>query len=733
MKTTTDRSGAPRAPMTGWRLRAPCLTPLALAMLGIASPCVRAQVTPDTSGGVLPAVTVTAPASPDATTEGTGTYAAKRATIAGRTAERIKDIPRSVSVMTRQQMDDQNLTTIQEALRYVTGVTSVDYGDGTAYFRARGTQLGIEFDGVPIASGLQYKQQFDLAMYDRIEVQRGPAGVIDGAGEPGGTVNLVRKRPQDRFHLSTETQVGSFGSVRQMVDVTGPLNKDGSLRGRAVLVGSDGLESVERIRGKNVMAYGALDYDFSPRTTLSLSAAYQVSPVSGLDYGAAGVVNASMTALTGRVPSAYTQNFSPSWNYSYTSVQEVNGNLVHRFANDWTSSTTLFYRHELLKGYYAYAGPGSLPNGLAQYGDQRQRNAIDWFGADTNVSGPVRLFGQTHTLTFGANYTVMSTTAQSGYVRLKGPYGGAAGLFNLFDPNAVPAVDVPYTYGENDRTMQYGFYAQARIRVAKPLTLVLGGREVFVQTRSQTLLPTVQDWTTGAQIDHRFLPSAGLVWDIVPWLTAYANYSRFVTPQTETFYGGGGLPPRTGEQYEVGVKGSFLDGRLDATAALFRINDNNRAVGDPLHPNFSVAEGHVRDQGVELEVTGQPAPDWNVYAGYTYLDAGYDSGSDAYLTDGTDPKHLFKMSTKYTFSRGLLRGVSIGGGVLAQTRISRGVEQGAYAIFNAQIGYRFSKHVEASLQLNNVFNRDYYIRPPSRFYSVFGDKRNVMLTVRSDF
>ncbi|WP_234745549.1 MULTISPECIES: TonB-dependent receptor [Burkholderia] len=103
------------------------------------------------------------------------------------------------------------------------------------------------------------------------------------------------------------------------------------------------------------------------------------------------------------------------------------------------------------------------------------------------------------------------------------------------------------------------------------------------------------------------------------------------------------------------------------------------------------------------------------------------------MTDGTDPKHLFKLSTKYTFSRGVLRGVSIGGGLLAQTSITRGVEQGEYAIFNAQIGYRFNKHLEASLQLNNMFNRDYYIRPPSRFYSVFGDKRNVMLTLRSDF
>ncbi|MFP3480208.1 TonB-dependent siderophore receptor, partial [Burkholderia sp. SIMBA_057] len=92
---------------------------------------------------------------------------------------------------------------------------------------------------------------------------------------------------------------------------------------------------------------------------------------------------------------------SPSWNYAYTSLQEGNANLVHRFENDWQSSTTLFYRHELSKAYYAYSGPGATANGLALYGDQRQRTSYDWFGADSSVSGPIHLFGRTHTLTIG--------------------------------------------------------------------------------------------------------------------------------------------------------------------------------------------------------------------------------------------------------------------------------------------------------------------------------------------
>lgn len=703
-------------------------TPIAIALLAMWTQSVWAQDSAVTPNAPLPSVDVNAPL--DATTEGSGSYAARTSTVAAKTEQSIKETPRSVSVLTRERLDDQNLTTIQGALKYVTGVESIDYGDGTAYFKARGNQLGVEFDGVSIVSGLQYLQQFDLAMYDRVEVIRGPSGVMDGAGDPGGTVNLVRKRPQDTFHLSTETQIGSFGSVRQMIDVTGPLNKDGSLRGRAVLVGSDGLQSVDGTRDKEVMAYGAIDYDFTPRTTLSLSAGYQINPITGLDYGASGVYNAAQTAVISRVPSSYSENFGPSWNSAYTSLQEANANLVHRFESGWKSQTTLFYRHELVTADYAYAGPGATADGLSYYGEQRQRNTYDWFGADTNISGPIHAFGQTHTFTIGANYSLMSSTAQSGYVALNGPFDGQT--FSLYDPNAVQKTDVPFTYGANNRTEQYGIYAQARIHLTTPLTLVLGARETFFQESSQTILPSVSDWITEAQLNHRFLPSAGLVYDILPSLTAYASYSKFLTAQTATTYTGAGLPPRSGEQYEVGLKNSMLNNRLSTSIALFRINDNNRAITDPVNPTGSIAGGKSTDQGVELEMTGQPLPDWNVYAGYTYLNVNYDNDT-ADLSDGTDPKHLFKLWTSYKFSRGMMRNVTIGGGMLAQTRISRGVEQGAYAIFNGQIGYRFNKHLEASLQLNNILNRRYYIRPPGEFYSVFGDRRNVMLTVRSDF
>ncbi|WP_414441818.1 TonB-dependent siderophore receptor [Burkholderia sp. 22PA0106] len=708
------------------------LTPVAIALCAAWAGAAHAQAAasaPQAASAALPTVHVKA--APDATTEDSGSYATRAATVGSRSATPVKEIPASVSVLTRERMNDQNMTTIQDALRNMTGVSAIEYGDGTAYYHARGTQLGIEFDGVSIVGGLEYLQQFDLGIYDRVELIRGPNGVLDGNGEPGGTVNLVRKRPQKEFHLSTETQISSFGGARQMIDVTGALNKEGTVRGRAVLIGSDMHGSIDRARKKEVTAYGAIDWDITPRTTLSLSAGYQVNTNTGFDYGASGLFrSATATAPSGRVPSSYSQNFAPDWNYGYTSLQEVNGNLVHSFANGWKSQTTLFYRHEFTKADEADSGPGALAPGIARYTERRQQNTYDWFGADTNVTGPIEAFGRTHTLTVGANYSVMSETAYSGNKSLVGP--GPLGTFSLYDPNVIGKVNVPFTFGTNTRQVQYGFYTQARVKLLDPVTLVLGAREAFFEQRSQSILPTVADWKTNVNLDHRFLPSVGLVWDITPSTTVYASYSKFLAAQTATEFGGSVVPPRTGDQYEIGVKNSFLGGRLSTTAALFRIQDNNRAVLDPVHPTFSIPAGKVRDQGFEFEVTGQPIENWNIYAGYTYLNASYENAA-ADLSEGTDPKHLFKLWTKYSFTAGTLRGFSVGGGMLAQTQTTRGVVQGGYTVFNAQVGYRFNKHLEASLALNNIFNRQYYLRPPGNFYSVFGDTRNVMLTVRSDF
>jgi outer-membrane receptor for ferric coprogen and ferric-rhodotorulic acid len=687
----------------------------------------RAQSTVSSSGNplantsTLSAVQITSSRDADPSTEGSESYSARVATVAGKAPQTLQEIPNSVSVITRQRMDDQNMSSLQDALQYATGVKAVSYGN-SAYYSARGYLLGIQFDGVSLMSGIQYQQQLDLAFYDRVEVFRGPAGLMAGTGDPGGTVNMVRKRPLNTFQFQTEAQVSTFGGIRQVIDVTGPMNKDGTLRGRAVIVGDDNHQFIDRSRKKEAGVYGILEYDIAPRTTVALSAAHQVNADSGYDYGVGGLNDGS------RLPAPWSQNYGPNWNYTRVTTDEANLNLTHKFGGAWRSSTTVLYRRARDSATDAYPFGYDGDNPYEQdYFAESGRYAYNWFGVDTNVSGPVRVFGRDHILTFGANYDQAIETFDTG--------GADLGTRNVLDAADIPKPDMPLSSSTKYRYTQGGIYGQARIRILDPLTLILGAREVWYQENSRS---NGADYSVLSRMNGKFIPYAGIVYDIVPSLSAYASYSTIFAPQKGATIGGQGIQPASGRQYEAGLKGSFMNGRLSATVAAFRIDNNHYALGDPVNPNFYVDAGKVRSQGWEAEISGEPLPGWNIYAGYTLLNTDYLSGGDStgQSFDSEEPHSLFKLWTSYRFSQDLMRGWMIGAGMYAQSaasRLSSVYEQGGYAVFNTQIAYQFNKHVSASLSFNNMFNRRYYSRTPGPFFGQVADGRNALLTVRTVF
>ncbi|KFD27441.1 hypothetical protein IH86_15105 [Sphingobium yanoikuyae] len=660
------------------------------------------------------------PKTDRAATERSHSYAARAATIAGKVPQPLQDIPNSVSVVTRQRIEDQNMVTLADALRYTPGVLSATYPqDG--YYTARGYQLGIEFDSVALLSGIQYVPQLDLAFYDRIEVFRGPAGVMQGIGNPGGTVNMVRKRPLEDFKLSTETQVTSFGGARQSVDVTGPLDKSGALRGRVVVVGLDEDQSIHRYNKKEGGAYGILEYDLDPNTTASLSAAYQINYEKAFDYGVGGMSNGA------RLPTSWSQNFAPDWNYGRFVSSEVNFNLLHNFDNGWKSNTTVLYSHKYLRGTDAYPWGATGTDPYQQdYIAENMRQHYDWFAADTNVSGPLHLLGQDHTLTFGANYTQFYETVDYGSQDI--------GTWNVLDAKHIPEpADISMNRSHYKYT-EWGIYGQAHIQIAEPFSLTLGGRGAWYESATRN----TGAWSTNSRISGKFIPYAAAVYKVVPTLSAYVSYSTVFAPQTDHTYTNQALPPASGKQYEAGLKGTFLNGRLNASGAWFRIDNDHYSISDPLHTGFSIDSGKVRSQGWDFEVSGEPVPNWNVFAAYSrlktvFLNGGASTGASY---DLEEPRNLFKLWTTYRFQQGAMRGWLIGGGVYAQSATSRLAaiyKQPAYAVFNSQVGYQINKNINASLSLNNMFDKKYYSRTPGSVFGAFGDRRNVMLTVRTSF
>lgn len=227
---------------------------------------------------LLPTVKVTAQAERRAATSGTGSYTARAVSI-GRGEQRLKDIPQSISVVTRQLMDEQNITSVYDALASTTGITIVQSPQGGKYIYARGFDITtVQYDGVPLNRGMYGRASnysANMGIYDRAEVLRGAAGLLQGAGNPSGAVNLVRKRPLDVPGVSVMLQAGSWDRYGALLDASANLTDDGALRARGVIDYQDQRSFVDGVERRTPTYYGTLDYSVSPQTQVSLAASYE--------------------------------------------------------------------------------------------------------------------------------------------------------------------------------------------------------------------------------------------------------------------------------------------------------------------------------------------------------------------------------------------------------------------------------------------------------------------------
>jgi outer membrane receptor for ferric coprogen and ferric-rhodotorulic acid len=706
---------------------------LALSGPAYASDETRKQ---ETAQKQLEDIEVTAPRVRRAETDGTGSYTTPAVTVAGKVPLPLKEIPNSVSVITRQQMDDQNMVTVEDALKQATGVTVISNDPSQSQYHARGYALEVQNDGMPAYNALSGYQQFDLDIYDRIEVLRGPAGLLQGSGEPSGTVNLVKKTPRNEFAASGTASAGSWDNYRASLDVTGPLTPNRALRGRMVLSGQHRGFYFDRAHDSRWLTYGVLEYDLTPSTTASVSVTYQDdnSPsFSGLPaYSNGKFLNVSRST-----------NVYPDWAKNLWTTLEVGAKLEHHFQNDWITSAKFSRRDQDLFFKDAYPATGVDPATMtAAYARRQADYNYERYAADIFASGPFKLFGQTHNLLLGFNYDRSETTYKRGNAsKLTG-----VDPFNLgSDISTEPTVT--YSRGGESKTLQYGYYGQVRYKLLTPLTLVFGGRFTNFDSKSRNTPPsTATDWSSDGKENSHFTMSGGLVYDLTRETALYFSYSDIFAPQSDLKYNGNALDPRTGRQYEVGVKGEHYQGKLNTALALFLIRDEGRAYSDPDHPDYYLNAGKAESKGIEAEIAGRPLNGWDISAGYTFLETKYlkDDSSQGKPLSNWYPKHSFKLWNTYHFSAGLLDGFSLGGGVnvygsskqnnSATTAALNVRKQDAYAVVNLQAGYKVNKHLTATLSVNNLFDEKYYTRIGGlNTYNYYGEPRNLMFTMRATY
>ena len=684
------------------------------------------------------------------TTEHTGAYTTGAVTI-GKMPQSLRRTPQSVSVVTRQRLDDQQITNLTTLLEQTPGVTVNLTDSERVQYYSRGYAIdAIQYDGATVvqSSGGGSFIQSDAAILDRAEVLRGATGMLRGAGNPSGTVNLVRKRPTYEYQGSGSVTLGSHDAQRYVADVSGPLTDTGNVRGRVIAVHDDrDLFQRSRQERKDVL-YGVMAFDLTDATTLTTGIEWTQLDATGSWGGLPADYDGSPLPLGRRT------YLGADWNHWDRSNLQTFAELEHRFDNDWRlklmAQRTHFELddHGFKQTYFTRATGAANPNRnpyLMAYqvtegdgGESLQNNL------SATLNGPFDLFGRTHELMVGVERIRNDSYASATNFT-------PSGVFDVRNWNPKTSLAEPYipitAHPVRTRTTQEGAYATWSISLAEPLTAIIGARANWYDYEQEN------NTRAGGRfsVDNEIVPYAALIYDLNENFSTYASYTEIFNPQTATDVGGSVLAPVTGEAYETGIKGEFYDGRLNASLALFRIYQVGNPLDDisgpnPCLPNYTsgyckVAAGKNRSQGFELEVSGEVLPGWNVTGGYTYNTTEYLKATAA--TNGTpirtaDPKRLLRLFTSYRLP-GALDAWTVGGGVQAQSEIynrSGNLEasQSGYAVYNAMVQYRFDDHYSLQLNANNIFDRKYYrqVAPTTTGY-YFGDPRNVSLTLRGTF
>lgn len=681
----------------------------------------------------------------------------------GKTVTPLKDIPNSVTVIDRVQIEAQNLFTLEDALTATNGITVTGVGSEDATFYSRGFAINNYLvDGTPTRAFASPAVIPDLFFYERLEVLRGPAGLFSGSGNPAGSINLVRKRPLDSFKVQGAIGYGSYQNVRGEVDISAPLSNEVAVRFGAMVQDQDQFYDIAH--RNRVGAFGVGRINIGDRTTLTFGGNYErfkPSIQTGLP-GLIGGADGSDGQLLNVPRSTYV---GADWNRFRSESWSAFAELAHQISDRWTLRATGLYTDIDRIDVYSYIGnqPVTATDGVTQHIAYRGDSKYSTRSFDFNGVGSFPMFGRDQTLILGMDY--QASSARSYFTRLSryasidvynpvSPAEPPLDPYGPLPPYSGPYGDVQQVYGGSDTQVeQYGIYGQLRFSPVKGLTLVGGGRMTWWSTDSQTLLPRLQA-PTGYSSDAQFTPYAGLVWDVTDNLNVYGSYADSFTPQTSISprADGGQIEPLVGDQYEAGTKLSLFHDRLLLSLAAYQITQSNRLFSDPELPDVVLQIGKVRSRGIEADAGGEILPGWRINGGYSYNRNKYLRDTNV-LYEGISvvpiiPKHSVKMFTNYAPTSGALTGFSLGGGLTWLSSTFGGnaavfnadgslrtrstiVRQSGYVVADLRAGYKVNERLSLSVNANNLFDRTYYARISSTGRGNFyGSPRTIFATLR---
>ncbi|MDD0811740.1 TonB-dependent siderophore receptor [Curvibacter sp. RS43] len=663
--------------------------------------------------------------APDTATEGTGAYSVRSASTATRLDLSLRDTPQSVSVITRSQMDDFGLRNANEVLEMATGINVERIETDRTYYSARGfdvTNFQVDGLGLPFTNGGQ-DGDLDTAIYDRVEVLRGANGLMSSTGNPSATINFVRKRPTSEFQARTGLTLGSWNQRRVDADVAGPLNEAGTVRGRLVLADENKNSYLDRYSLHKQVFSGLIEADLGAGTRVTGGVAYQKNNPRGSMWGALPLFNSDGSATNYAVSTSTSAN----WSYWDTSDTRQFVELNQALGQGWSLKAA--FNHRVLRSegnlFYAYGTPNASTGlGLFSY-PSYFRSAEKQNVLDVYASGPLALAGRQHELVLGGS----SARSDMRQLSLYGNDIGTAlpALSQWTGQYTMPSFDASSNQADFVIRRQ-SLYATVRWNLSDRLKLITGANVTQIESTGQNY-----------GVAHRYnqtkaSPYLGGTYALDAQHSLYASYAGIFNPQTQMGANLQPLAPVQGRNLEGGIKGEWLDKRLNASASVFRTQQKNTAEATSTYVgNTLVYRGvDATSTGVELDVAGRIRPDWELSAGYTHMRIRDDQTGAAART--YVPRQTLRLASTVRVPQ--VPGLKVGANLRWQGDIWRDqgattasgqaivTRQPAYALLGLMARYDINRQWSATLNINNLTDRK-YINSLYWAQGYYGAPRNV--------
>ncbi|MBI6655957.1 TonB-dependent siderophore receptor [Pseudomonas carnis] len=704
-------------------------TLISICVLQAFSPFAWAEQAPAENTSIeLQATNVTATADLESAQGPVQGYHATRSASATRTDTAIHETPQSISVVSKDVVEDLGATRLQDALDYAGGVGRANNfgGQGLTTFTVRGFTTGEFYrNGFPINRG--YPNMPDANTIERLEVLRGPATMLYGRGDPGGTFNVVSKQPLAERTVTLGSQLNDQGMKRGTLDASGPLDEEGRLAYRLNVVGEGGDTFRDHVETERYGVTPVITWQATDDTKVTFEGDFMRNN-HPLDRG-----------LT-RFPN---QRGTPSrdtfWGDKDAGKLHNDNNMAqlrfeHALSDNWTLGGGFQWLDGSLKGNAIEAnGPGSL----GADGRTLQRNfnyrKLEWTDKDyqLNLTGHFSTGGFDHTLLTGIeyeNYDYKSIIQRSS--DKVGTY--PVDIFNPVYGQTRPALTRTPTH-DKENLKTYAAFVQDQVALTERLKVLAGARFERFEHDYETYVPRGKNWQAA---DNAVTPRVGVIYDLTDTVAVYADAARSFKPNTGASREGGGFAPEKGKSYEMGIKWEALDRQLSVDAAVYQIEKKNVLTTDPVDNTFSVAAGQVRSRGFDLNVAGNLTPEWRVIGGYAYVDA--EVTRDNTLRSGTRlmniPRNSFSLLNVYEFQDGALKGLGLGaGGKYVDQRAGQtantAFSMDAYTVVDLLGYYKVNEHVRLNLDVKNLFNRDYEEGAFGNIYAYPGAPRTVQVGI----